>query len=124
MEKKFKILIVDDDADTITTLSDLLKEHGYDVVSASDGINAVEMAEKEKPDLSLVDIRLPKLDGYEVCSKIKHMKGLNIKIILFTAYGDVVSVEKAKQVGADGFLGKTADFANMHRSIENLLNSS
>ena len=121
MEKNFKILVVDDDADTITTLSDLLVEHGYDVVAASDGKEALNMAEKERPDLVLLDTRLPKLDGYEVCLRIKQIKGLDTKIVLFTAYGDAVHVAKAKKVGADDFLGKTDDFANMRRAIENLL---
>lgn len=121
MREKFTILIIDDNVDTITTLTDLLKEHGYIVVAAKDGVKAMEMAKREKPDLALVDIRLPKLDGYEVCRRIKKMKGLNTKIILITAYGDAVNVAMAKKAGADDFLGKTAEFANMLRSIENLL---
>jgi len=121
MKKKFTILIVDDNVDTIETLTDLLKEHGYNVVAAEDGIKALEIAKKEKPALALVDIRLPKLDGYEVCRRIKKIKGLDTKLILFTAYGDAVNVAMAKKAGADDFLGKTAEFANLLRSIENLL---
>jgi CheY-like chemotaxis protein len=121
MEKKVKILVVDDDADTITTLSDLLMEYGYAVAAASDGKEALSMVEKERPDLVLLDTRLPKLDGYEVCRKIKLMKGLDAKVILFTAYGDAVHVAKAKEVGADDFLGKTVDFTNILRAMENLL---
>jgi len=121
MEKKFTILIIDDNLDTITTLTDLLKEHGYNVVAAEDGIKALEIAQKEKPDLALVDIRLPKLDGYEVCRRIKKIKELDTKLILFTAYGDAVNVAMAKKAGADDFLGKTAEFANLLRSIEDLL---
>lgn len=121
MKKKFTILIVDDNVDTIETLTDLLKEHGYNVVAAEDGIKALEIAKKEKPALALVDIRLPKLDGYEVCRRIKKIKGLDTKLILFTAYGDAVNVAMAKKAGADDFLGKTTEFANLLRSIENLL---
>jgi DNA-binding response OmpR family regulator len=121
MEKRFKILVVDDDADTLTVLTDLLMEHGYDVVTAGDGEAGLKVAAEEKPDLALVDTRLPKLDGYEVCRRIKAMKGLDAGVIMFTAYGDAVNVAKAREVGADNFLAKTEDFANMHRAIKELL---
>jgi DNA-binding response OmpR family regulator len=121
METNFKILVVDDDPDTLTVLTDLLTEHGYAVVVAADGIEGVNIADKERPNLALVDTRLPKMDGYEVCRRIKEIKGLNTKVIMFTAYGDAVNVTKAKEVGADDFMAKTDDFANMHRAIENLL---
>ena len=121
MEKNFKILIVDDDADTLTVLSDLLMEHGYDVVTASDGVDGLKTAEVERPNLALVDTRLPKMDGYEVCRRIKEMKGFDAKVIMFTAYGDAVNVAEARKVGADDFLAKTEDFANMHRAIRKLL---
>jgi len=121
MEKRFKILVVDDDVDTLTVLTDLLAEHGYDVVTAVDGVEGLKRAEEERPNLALVDTRLPKLDGYEVCRRIKEMKGLDAGVIMFTAYGDAVNVAKAKEVGADDFLAKTEDFANMHRAIKKLL---
>lgn len=121
MGKHFKILVVDDDVDTLTVLTDLLTEHGYGVVTAADGVEALKMAAKERPDIALVDTRLPKINGYEVCLGIKQMKGLNAKVIMFTAYGDAVNVAKAKKVGADDFMAKTEDFANMHRAIKNLL---
>jgi len=121
MEKRFKILVVDDDVDTLTVLTDLLAEHGYDVVTAVDGVEGLKRAEEERPNLALGDTRLPKLDGYEVCRRIKEMKGLDAGVIMFTAYGDAVNVAKAKEVGADDFLAKTEDFANMHRAIKKLL---
>ena len=121
MAKNSKILVVDDDADTLTVLTDLLIEHGYDVVTAANGVEGLKKAKKEKPDLALVDTRLPKMDGYEVCRQIKEMKGLDAGVIMFTAYGDAVNIEKAREVGADDFLAKTEDFANMHRAIKELL---
>ncbi len=121
MKKNIKILIVDDDADTLTTLSDLLIEVGYNVIVAADGEQGLNTAEQEKPDLALLDIRLPKIDGYEVCWRIKQMKESDIKVVLFTAYGDAVSVANAKKVGADNLLGKTDDFANILRTIKALI---
>ena len=121
MAKNSKILVVDDDADTLTVLTDLLIEHGYDVVTAANGVEGLKKAKKEKPDLALVDTRLPTMDGYEVFRQIKEMKGLDAGVIMFTAYGDAVNIEKAREVGADDFLAKTEDFANMHRAIKKLL---
>ena len=121
MEKRLKILIVDDDVDTLKVLTDLLIEHGYDVVVAADGVKALKMAAEERPNLALLDTRLPKMDGYEVCRRIKQIKGLDAKVIMFKAYGDAVNVAKAREVGADDFMAKTDDFANIHRAMENLL---
>ena len=94
---------------------------GVAVGPAADGVDGLKMAAEERPDLALVDTRLPKMDGYEVCRRIKVMKGLDAGVIMFTAYGDAVNVAKAKEVGADDFLAKTEDFANMHRAIKKLL---
>ncbi len=121
MEKSFKILVVDDDVDSLTVFTDLLIESGYDVVMATDGVAALHIAQTERPDLALVDVRLPKMDGYELCRRMKQVKGLDVKIIMFTAYGDAVNVAKAKEVGADDFIAKTDDFANMHGAMKKLL---
>jgi DNA-binding response OmpR family regulator len=102
-------------------LTDLLIEHGYDVVVAADGAEGLNVAEKERPRLALVDTRLPKMGGYEVCRRIKGIKGLDAKVIMFTAYGDAVNTVKAKEVGADYFLAKTEDFTNIHQAMKELL---
>ena len=120
MEKSLKVLVVDDDRDSITTLSDQLLAYKHTIVAASSGVEALSIADKEKPDLALINIRLPELDGYELCRRIKQMRSPS-KVILFTPYGDAVHVAKAKKVGADDFIAKTADFANMHRAIEKLV---
>ena len=117
----FKILVVDDNVNSITTLTDLFEEDGYTVVVAADGEEALKKAQEEKPDIILLDIRLPGMDGYDVCRQIKEIKGSNIKVIMYTAYVDVVDIVKAKEAGADDFIGKTSDFAQMRRSIEKLI---
>lgn len=66
-----KILVVDDEASIVTMLAYNLKKEGYDVVTAEDGEVALEKFESEKPDLLLLDIMMPKMDGYEVCRKIR-----------------------------------------------------
>jgi len=119
--KSFKILVVDDNVNSITTLTDLFAEDGYTVVDANDGEEALKKVQEEKPDIALLDIRLPGMDGYEVCRQIKETKGLNIKVIMYTAYVDVVDIAKAKEAGADDFIGKTSDFSQMRRAIEKLI---
>ena len=124
MEKRgkcFKILVVDDNVNSITTLTDLFEEDGYTVVVAADGGKALKKIQEEKPDIVLLDIRLPGMDGYDVCRQIKEIKGSNIKVIMYTAYVDVVDIVKAKEAGADDFIGKTSDFAQMRRAIEKLI---
>ena len=119
--KSYKILVVDDNVNSITTLTDLFEEDGYTVVVAADGEEALKKVQEEKPDIVLLDIRLPGLDGYEVCRQIKEIKGSNIKVIMYTAYVDVVDIVKAKEAGADDFIGKTSDYARMRRTIEKII---
>ena len=116
-----KILIVDDDVNTLTTLTDLLTEDGYKVITAADGKQALDKVLKEKPAVTLMDIRLPGLDGYEVCRQLKETERLTTKVILYTGYFDAVNVTKARAVGADDFLGKDSDFSNMRNAIKELV---
>ncbi len=113
-----KILVVDDEPNILLALSDRLKLEGYDVVSAIDGASGIELAEKEKPDIMILDIMLPDMDGFKVCEAIKGEKKLDIKIVMATSKIDAVDVGKAMQVGADDFTVKTADFAAVLGAIK------
>ena len=121
MGKETKILIVDDDAHSRTTLTDLLTENEFKVITAADGKEALDKVNKKKPHVVLMDIRLPGLNGYELCRAIKKVEGSTTKIILYTAYVDAVNVSKAKEAGADDFLGKTSGFSNLLIAVNNLL---
>ena len=121
MSKEGKVLIVDDDRNTLTALTDLIGEDGFNTITAADGKEAVDKVHRENPDIVLMDIRLPKMDGYEACKHIKEMEGATPKVILYTAYVDAVNVTKAREVGADDFVGKTSDFSTMRTTINNLL---
>ena len=118
MDSKYKILIVDDDANACITLSDLLYEDGYITITAENGMQALEMAEKENPAIVLIDVRLPDIDGYEVCRRIKDNTASTTKVILYTAYVDAVNAVKAREVHADDILGKTTDYANLREAIK------
>lgn len=85
---KKTILIVDDEKPIVEILKHNLKREGYNSLEANDGISAIEIALEKKPDLILLDIMLPKMDGLTVCKKIKHV--LNIPIVMLTARGEEI----------------------------------
>ena len=99
-----KILVVDDEASIVTMLAYNLKKEGYDVVTAEDGEVALEKFESEKPDLLLLDIMMPKMDGYEVCRKIREKS--NVPIIMLTARVDEVDKVVGLEMGADDYVTK------------------
>ena len=83
---KGKILIIDDDRVTLTMLEMILSRHGYQVLSAKDGAEGLEVASKEKPDVVISDMLIPKIHGLDICNKIKQNPQLkDTKIILMTA---------------------------------------
>ena len=99
-----KILVVDDEASIVTMLAYNLKKEDYDVVTAEDGEVALEKFESENPDLLLLDIMMPKMDGYEVCRKIREKS--NVPIIMLTARADEVDKVVGLEMGADDYVTK------------------
>lgn len=105
MEKgQKKILIVDDEQHIIDILVYNLKKEGYDTIEANDGISAVNVALEEKPDLILLDIMLPKLDGLSVCKRIKN--SLNVPILMLTAKDGEIDKILGLELGADDYITK------------------
>ncbi|SFL71405.1 DNA-binding response regulator, OmpR family, contains REC and winged-helix (wHTH) domain [Gracilibacillus orientalis] len=100
-----KILIVDDDADMRTILELYLKENGYQVLAAEDGVAALTMVEKESPDLIILDVIMPRLDGFELCQEIK--KIIDIPIIFLSSKQDDMDKILGLGVGGDDFIEKT-----------------
>jgi len=102
-----RILIVDDEPYLIRSLSFVLKKEGYEVETAQDGGEAMEVAKQTKPDLIFLDIQLPKLDGFEVCHRVKSDPELRgTYIIMLTAKGQEFDRKKGLEAGADEFLTK------------------
>lgn len=96
--KKKKILVVDDEPDIVTLIKSRLEANGYDVVSAYNGKDGLEKAEESQPDMILLDLMMPIMDGYEAGQKLKeNPKTKNIPIILFTA----ASAEEVAKKGAE-----------------------
>ena len=99
-----KVLIVDDEQAIIDVLVYNLKKEGYETLEATDGITAVNMALEEKPDLMLLDIMLPKLDGLSVCKRVKNY--LNIPILMLTAKDAEIDKIVGLELGADDYITK------------------
>src|SRR4030042_3485887 len=102
-----KILIVDDDLDTLRLVGLMLQHQGYRIVAASSGIQAIALCQGDKPDLVLLDIMMPEMDGYEVARKLRSDPTTsNIPIIMFTAKTQVDDKVEGFEAGADDYLTK------------------
>ena len=102
-----RILIIEDQEDNRAILRDVLSTAGYELIEAADGGEGVELAQKERPDLILMDIQLPVLDGYEATRRIKANPELKaIPIIAVTSYALSGDEAKARAAGCDGYVTK------------------
>ena len=99
-----KILIVDDEKNIADIIAFNLKKEGYQVIKAADGEEGVKMAMEENPDLILLDIMMPKMDGYEACKKIREKK--NTPIIMLTARAEELDKVLGLELGADDYVTK------------------
>ncbi|WP_317855460.1 response regulator [Chakrabartyella piscis] len=99
-----KILIVDDERNIVEIIAFNLKKEGYEVLKASDGMEGVALAFSENPDLILLDIMMPRMDGYEACKKIREKK--STPIIMLTARAEEVDKVLGLELGADDYVTK------------------
>jgi two-component system, cell cycle response regulator DivK len=104
---KTKILIIEDNEQNMYMLSFLLESNNYEVIQSSNGVNGIIMAKESKPDIILLDIQLPGMDGYTVASKLRENKELkNTPIIAVTSYAMQGDREKVIESGATGYIEK------------------
>lgn len=104
MNKKKKVLIVDDDTNICELLRLYIDKDGFDVAIANTGTQAIKLFELEKPDLVMLDIMLPELDGWQVCREIR--KTSQVPIIMLTAKGEVFDKILGLELGADDYVVK------------------
>ncbi|HOE67444.1 MAG TPA: response regulator [Candidatus Hydrogenedentes bacterium] len=98
---KAKVLVVDDEPDLVEFIARLLRAEGFDVLTAYDGINAMDMTENERPDIILLDIMMPMVSGYEVCQQIKaNPMTRNIPILCMTSAHSIDARARSRQAGA------------------------
>jgi two-component system, OmpR family, alkaline phosphatase synthesis response regulator PhoP len=118
-----KILITEDSPTILEILKSVLVEQGYEVIVATDGQEALEKARTEKPDLMILDLMLPKIDGYKVCRMLKFdEKYKNIPIIMLTARTKESDEKLGREVGADAYMKKPFEPEMIIDQIKKLLN--
>ena len=101
-----KVLIVDDEPNIVTSLTFLMKKSGFETSVARDGDEALAEVERFGPDLVLLDVMMPKRDGFEVCQKLRAAGHTHLKIVLLTAKGRETEVAKGLAIGADSYVTK------------------
>lgn len=122
MREKKQILIVDDNEDIVTTYRVVLARMGYGVLYARDGNECLERIEESKPDLVLLDVRLPGLSGTEVCRLIKEKSQTkDVPVVAITASMSSDTKNKMAEVGADEFLLKPIDVSDLNRVVKRFL---
>ena len=123
MAKKL-ILVADDDRDLVIALSIRLRAAGYEVIGAHDGDEAFEVAHEQKPDLVIMDIRMPAGGGFDSTDRLKHsLSTRNIPVIFLTAFDDEDMREQARSLGCAGYFRKPFDDAEFMESIRTVLGS-
>ncbi|MCB0299950.1 MAG: response regulator, partial [Calditrichaeota bacterium] len=122
--KQVKILIVEDTRESLDLLTYFLKPSGYQLISVIDGVEALEYINKDLPDLILLDVMLPRLNGFQVCERLKKDKRtFHIPIIMITALKDLKDKIRALEAGADDFVTKPFDSVELVARVKSLLKS-
>jgi putative two-component system response regulator len=122
MDMKVKILVVDDEDRNLRLMKLLLTSFGYDVLTASNGEEALEMVHDIPPDVILLDIMMPKMDGFEVAKQLKREEETKIiPIVMVTALNGVEDRVKALEAGADDFLNKPVDKTELRARVQSLV---
>jgi CheY-like chemotaxis protein len=119
MEKK-TILLVDDEKSVRLLCREVLNEEGYDVIEAEDGLDAIRKVEEKNPDLVILDIQMPRMDGMEALPQILHKKR-DVPVILYTSYSQYQ--KDFMTWAADAYVVKSSDFTELKERIQELLSA-
>ncbi|MFP4647977.1 MAG: response regulator transcription factor [Halorhodospira sp.] len=119
-----EILIVDDETNIVLSLEFLMKQAGYRVRTAEDGEQALQALEEQLPDLVLLDVMMPRKDGFEVCQQIRQNPDwADLPVIMLTAKGRDVEREKGLAMGADDYITKPFSTQEVVETVQSILNS-
>lgn len=121
--KKGKILIIDDEEKIRSILAMVLRDDGYDVSTAKDGIEGIEITRAFNPHVAIVDLQMPKMDGIETCARLKEILP-DIVTIILTAHGSIPSAVKAIKQGVYDYLPKPYDNDRMLTVVKNAMDVS
>ena len=117
-----KVLVVDDEADIVSTVKYRLEFCEFEVITASNGKEGLEKAANEKPDIILLDISMPVMNGHETLERLKNSPELkDIPVIMFTAFSDAKDVAKAVELGVTDYVTKPFDYTDLMAKITNVL---
>ena len=120
-----KILIIEDDPSAKRLVEYILKHQGYEVITASNGLQGLRKAREEKPDLVVLDIMLPGLDGYEICSQLRDdAETANMLILMLSSKVREVDKATGLKIGADDYLSKPASPAMIIQKVASLLDNA
>jgi len=111
-----KLLIVDDQYGIRLLLHEIFKKEGYEVFQAANGFQAIDIVIKDCPDLVILDMKIPGMDGVEILKRIKEINK-EIKVILMTAYGELDIIEEAKKLGALRYFPKPFDIDEIKKVV-------
>jgi DNA-binding response OmpR family regulator len=118
-----KILIVDDEPNIVMSLEYIFKKENFEVFIARDGAEAIEIVENSIPDIILLDIMMPNVDGYQVLNYLKESEILRkIKVIFLSAKNKSSDIELGLQLGADKYISKPFSVKNLVKEVKELLN--
>jgi DNA-binding response OmpR family regulator len=119
---KRKILAVDDEPNILMSIEFILEMEGYEVHIARDGEEALEVAERARPDLILLDVNMPRKDGYEVCRILREREDMaGTKVIMLTAKGQTLEKKKGLEVGADEYVTKPFSAEDLLEKIRTMI---
>lgn len=117
-----KLLIVDDEVGIVDEVSGFFSEEGFDVSTADSGTDGIRLINEVKPDILILDIKLPDISGLDVLKHCKEHSPLT-KVIVVTGYVDQGIIDKAEELGRDSFLQKPFDLTYLYDEVERLLKS-
>lgn len=117
-----KILLIDDDHTLIHLLSEFLRDESFDIYSAQNGSDGLRLAYDQQPDLILLDVMLPRMDGWEVCARLREMS--NVPIIMLTAKTTEADKLRGFRLGVDDYVTKPFSFAELVARIQAVLSRS
>ena len=118
----YTVLIVEDNEKNMKVFRDLMQIHGHRTLEARDGPTGLEMAREHLPDLILMDIQMPVMDGYEVTQRLKADEATKgILIVAVTSYAMTGEEDKAREAGCDAYISKPIDIRNLIETVKRLL---
>ncbi len=118
-----RVLIVDDEPNIVTSIEFLMRQRGYETRVARDGDEALSEVESFRPDLVLLDVMLPRRDGFEVCQELRAGGWADLKIVMLTAKGRDIEIEKGLALGADAYVTKPFSTGELVARVSEMLDS-